>query len=438
MTSCWQRIVCGCAALVLSFAPLARAADGPIAVEVRKTPDGKYELLRGGKPYFIKGAGGSWSRETLAKCGGNSFRTWGVGAETQKDLDDAQKNDLTVTLGYWVQHKSPGFSYANAEALKKQLEAVKAAVQKYKNHPAVLAWALGNEMERGNDTPELWAHMEDLAKMVHEVDPNHPTMTVIAELGGQKIQNIHKFCPSIDIIGINSYAGGPTVADRYRKNGGTKPFVITEFGPAGQWESGKNAFGAVSEQTSTEKTRWYRNTYEKAVLGSPGLCLGSYAFIWGFKVEATSTWYGMFLPDGSKLGAVDTMQELWTGKPADASCPVMSTLALTTPNQVGPGETIKAAVEASDAKDKKLKIEWALFAEQGSYGIATHNAAEAQGFKDAIAANGQPGVSIKMPATPGIYRVYCYVRNDRGGAAVGSLPVRVTGPAGPTTQKSAR
>ena len=201
-----------------------------------------------------------------------------------------------------------------------------------------------------NDTPELWRAVQGLAKMVHQLDPNHPTMTVVAEIGGNKVRNIHTYCPDIDMIGINSYGGGPSLAERYRKAGGSKPFVVTEFGPPGAWETGKNAFGAAIELTSTQKARCYRETYEKSVLGPADLCLGSYAFTWGWKNEATATWFGMLLPDHSRLAAVDTMQELWTGrKPADP-CPVIERLALTVKDQVGPGENVRAVVEARDPK----------------------------------------------------------------------------------------
>ena len=55
----------------------------------------------------------------------------------------------------------------------------------------------------------------------------------------------------IDIIGINSYGGGPSLAQRYKQAGGTKPYLVTEYGPPGIWEIGKNAWGAYPEPTST-------------------------------------------------------------------------------------------------------------------------------------------------------------------------------------------
>ena len=45
-------------------------------------------------------------------------------------------------------------------------------------------------------------------------------MTVIAELGGEKVKNLHRLCPDIDIVGINSYGGAASVPQRYRKAGG--------------------------------------------------------------------------------------------------------------------------------------------------------------------------------------------------------------------------
>ena len=411
---------------VLSLVGATLAQAAPVKTEVKHTADG-WVLLRDGNPYFIKGGGGSASRPALAAAGGNSFRTWGVGRNTAAELDEAQKNGLTVTLGFWVGHKKDGFKADDPQAVARQLEQFKEAVRSYKDHPALLIWAIGNEMEIGNDTPALWESVEAMAKAAHEIDPIHPTMTVVAELGGNKVANIHRYCPSVDIVGINSYAGGPSVGQRYQKLGGTKPYILTEFGPPGQWESGKTKFGAVNELTSTEKAGRYRETYEKSVLGMPKLCLGSYAFTWGFKVEATATWYGMFIPDGSKLGAVDTMQELWTGKPPERPCPVITKFGLLSPQEVEAGEVVKASVAASDPKGDKLKYEWALHAEFHTYAVQGGSSNAAQGFPDAIAKNGEPAAEFKMPEVKGVYRIYCYVRNEHGGAALGSVPVFVKG-----------
>src|SRR4051812_17599014 len=93
------------------------------------------------------------------------------------------------------------------------------------------------------DNPAIWKAVDQIAAAAKEVDPNHPTMTVVAELGGARVKSIHAMCPHIDIVGINSYGGAPSIGERYKKAGGTKPYVLTEFGPAGTWECGKNSWG---------------------------------------------------------------------------------------------------------------------------------------------------------------------------------------------------
>lgn len=416
--------------LFAAVATLAADAARPARVQVVNRA-GQWQLLRDGQPYFIKGAGGGGPKQVLAECGGNSFRTWGIGPDTPQELAAAQRLGLTVTVGHWLGHKQQGFNYEDAAAVQRQVADVKRAVLKFKDHPALLMWALGNEMEMEDDTPRLWKMVQDLAQTVHELDPQHPTMTVVAEIGGEKVQNIHKYCPDIDVIGINTYGGGVSVAERYRRAGGTKPFVITEFGPPGTWESKPNDFGAAVELTSTDKAQAYRATYTKSVLGAPDLCLGSYAFTWGYKIEATATWFGMLLPDGSRLAAVDTMQELWSGKPPAARCPVMKQLALTSQDQVSAGEPVTAKVEVTAPPGDPLKIEWALLGEQASYDVQGLGAEATAACPEAISKNGQPQVTVITPKSGGVYRLYCYVRNSHGGAAVGSLPIKVRGPKSP-------
>jgi hypothetical protein len=406
--------------------PVVELATGVHPVKVVKT-DGKWQLTRDGKPYSIKGVGGDSEFDRLVQMGGNSVRIWGIDGKTGITLNECAKRDLTVLLGYWVGQKKVGFRSDDPATQKNMLEEFKRVVKIYKDHPAVLAWAIGNEMENGNDTPALWKSIQELAKACHEIDPNHPTMTVVAEMGGSHAKMIHELCPDIDIVGINSYAGGPSVGERYLKQvpgGQAKPYVITEFGPPGQWEYWiKTSFGTVTEMTSTEKVKWYKDTYEKTILGHSE-CLGGYAFLWGFKPEATVTWYGMFLPDGRKTGAVDAMQELWSGKKTDAPCPVLKKISLNGGDSVEAGATLNASVDANDPGGGKLTYEWTMHGEM-SMGTTEPGTPPPPSFPDAIQKNGEPQVTLKMPAQGGTYRIYCYVRNDRGGAATGTLTVRV-------------
>lgn len=408
------------------------AAAEAVSVELKQADNG-WQLLRDGKPYSIKGAGGDWHIEKdrgsryldlLAKAGGNSIRTWGVGEETQAVLDLAHENGLTVTVGLWLGHERHGFDYTDLDQVAEQQEKVRQAVLKFKDHPAVLAWGVGNEMEgyEAGDNAAIWSHVEAVAAMIKRLDPHHPTMTVIAEIGGRKLESIHKLCPSIDIVGINTYAGAASIPERYAKSEITKPYVVTEFGPAGTWEVGANAFGAPEELTSTQKGPVYAKVYN-ALKADKGHCLGSYAFLWGAKVEATTTWFGMFLPDGSKLGAVDSMTQAWSGNlPKDLS-PKINSIAVKGGYDAKPGAEVTLSLDASDPEGMPLKVQWSLFAESSEYFTGGDKMEAPPSFPKLITSSSNTSCTLTLPETKGIYRVYAIVKDPAGHAAVANVPL---------------
>src|SRR5882724_2343854 len=165
----------GILAAIISLFPMPARADDPVRVEVVKTADG-WQMLRGGKPYFIKGGGGTASRQLLVEYGGNSFREWGA-ERLATQLDEAQKLGLTVAAGIWLGHKRQGFDYHNAAQVKAQFDKTREVVRRYRNHPALLLWGIGNEMENDEAAgdPAVWQAIEDLAAMIKKEDPNHPT-----------------------------------------------------------------------------------------------------------------------------------------------------------------------------------------------------------------------------------------------------------------------
>lgn len=404
------------------------AAGGkPSVVRVVKTDSG-WELQRNGQPYVIKGVGGSGSLEKLAAAGGNSVRTWGVD-NLQPILDEAQRRGLTVTVGIWLGHERHGFDYTNADQVAAQYEAARQAILKYKDHPAVLMWGIGNEMEgyEKGDNAAIWSAINSIAAMAHRLDPNHPTMTVTAEIGGNRVKNIHRLCPEIDVEGINSYGGVASLPKRYADAGGTKPFVVTEYGPAGTWEVGKTPWGVAPELTSTEKAGAYRRAYD-ALAAEKGRCLGSYAFTWGSKQEATATWFGLLLPDGARLGAVDALTEAWTGKPAANLCPVIRSLKLEGADQVDPGTTVRATLAAADPENDPLKVRWVLQREPASLGTGGDNEEVPPTFPQAIVKSDLQGAEVQLPKDGGGYRLFAYLYDDHGGAAVANIPLLVKGP----------
>ena len=149
--------------------PSAASAEA-IPVELRQAEDG-WQLLRDGEPYLIRGAGGTHSLQQLADAGANSIRTWGAD-DIDDLLDEAHSLGLSVTVGIWLGHERHGFDYNDTAQVAKQLEKARQAVLRYKDHPAVLLWGIGNEMEgfESGDDPVIWAAVNDVAAMVKELE----------------------------------------------------------------------------------------------------------------------------------------------------------------------------------------------------------------------------------------------------------------------------
>ena len=420
----------GVAFVVTLAYSVAHTANAQSVVSL-KQHNGVFQLVRNGQPYDIKGAGvtAGGSLTSLAAAGGNSVRTWSTD-NLQSILDEAQRHNLTVCVGLWLGHERHGFNYQNEDAVQQQLDECLAAVRKYKDHPAILLWGVGNEMEGDGRNSAIWQAIDHIASEIRKLDPSHPTMTVIAELGdnANKASSIDRYCPNIDIIGVNSYGSISSLAERYRKAGIQKPYVVTEHGPRGPWEVEKTKWGSPIEPSSTSKGESYANGYRNAVLDQAGLCLGSYAFVWGHKQETTITWFGMLLPDGNRLAAVDAMTEAWTGVPPKNRCPQITRLTINQATGLKPEDKINATLAASDPEHDDLTVKWVLRNDSGLIGVGGDAQAEEFNFPDAIVAK-EMAATVTVPEGGGSYRLFAYVYDGNGGAAVANMAFSVDAPA---------
>jgi hypothetical protein len=402
----------------------------PVPVELRQV-DGGWQLIRDGEPYLIRGAGGRDSLDRLAAAGANSVRTWRAD-DAGPVLDEAHALGMTVTVGLWLEHERHGFDYSDEALVKEQKEQIREDVLRLKDHPALLLWGVGNEMEEyaSGDDPRIWAAVNDIAAMIKEIDPHHPTMTVTAEIGGGRVEMVHRQTPAIDIHGINAYGGAPSIARRMREAGATKPYVITEFGPAGPWEVPETDWGAPVEQTSTQKAEFYQQTYQQSILDNPGMALGGYAFLWGHKMEGTATWFGMLLNDGSRLGVTDVMSELWSGNAPADQAPIIEPITIDIAPELDPGAEITAATVITDPEGGSIDLRWVLRPESGEYSTGGDFRPALPDVEDAILQADDSTAKIRMPDSPGAYRLFAYAKDPAGNAATANIPLLVKGEAG--------
>ena len=405
---------------------MTTSARSESAVRIVKTGTG-YELQRDGKPYFIQGVGGDTRLELARTIGGNSVRTWGGDNQTEM-LDTCQKLGLSVTAGIWLGQPRQGFRYEDQAAVQKQKQSAVAFVHRYKNHPAVLIWGLGNEMEGDGQDPLIWQAIDDAAKAIKQEDPNHPVMTVIAEIGeaGVKVKQFMKYCPHVDVLGINSYAGLGSLPERMKAAGFTRPYIVTEFGPFGFWEVGSTAWKAPVEPSSTEKAQVYRKNYEHSIAGQRGQCLGSYCFHWGQKQEATSTWFGMFLKSGERTESVETMQYLWTGHYPKARCPRIVRIETSVAQKTLPPASEQTAdAQVEDATPQKRVVRWEVREESNDRKSGGDREQEPSIVGNCIVEATGTHLRFRTPAAPGAYRLFLYIYDDQGNAATANIPFLV-------------
>jgi hypothetical protein len=428
---------CGTFSVVFLFFAIACpltcfGQDGSSWVRVERSSNG-YVLLRDGKQFLIKGAGGAREHmETVVAAGGNSIREW---SPDKSALETARQLGLTVLVGLPLTAVRHGFDYNNPEQVRKQLENVLATVRDLKNNPAVLMWALGNELELNVPKEQriaAWQAVEQAARAVKLEDPNHPVIAVLAGPGRDKLVELDRYCPSLDAVGINTYGGIIKLPELIQEQGFKRPYLVTEFGPRGHWEVQKTAWGMPIEDTSTEKADLILKGYEHAIATQPQ-CLGSYVFLWGQKQEKTHTWYGLFLPDGTRLGGVDAMTYLWTGKWPEHRCPIIQGTIVVKPGQgtdqnapdvFRAGSQIHCSVVASESDGGQLTVKWDIrrdVANNPSSG--GDREPPAPPIADAVIRESDQTAIIRVPSTPGDYRIFVYVYNVHGGAATANLPI---------------
>ncbi len=412
--------------ILVAIAPVMALAATASVVRIEGN-EGSWRLTRDGKEYFIRGGGGGGSKALLKEIGGNSFRTWGAD-RAKAELDEAKKFGHTVMLGFWLGHHQHGFSYLNTQALEETERSILRTVREIKDHPALLCYALGNEMELGEPNPtEMWKFINRVAKKVKEIDPDHPVGTVVADVWKDKADAIIEHAPELQYLGINSYGGAMTVGRRWRELGGKIPYILTEYGPMGAPDCGKAPNGLPLEWTSTRKADWYRDIYEKTILADKGrYCLGGYVFTWGHKNEVSPTWFGTMLPDGTKLEVVATLAKFW-GRPVKNRCPKIGEVKVSK-DAPAEGEVVEAKVDAKDPEGDRLTWQWTLVDEATYYGEAGLGLAMPQGWDEAIVAGqGTNKVKVKLPGG-GRYRLYAYCFDGKGNAAYANWPMLGKGP----------
>ena len=401
--------------------------------EIRLTDEG-YRLFVNGEPFYIKGAGLEFgSIPKLAAHGANAMRTWRTdnGRQSGKEvLDEAHANGLKVAMGIEVGRERLGFDYDDDAAVAAQLERIRGEVMALKDHPALIMWGIGNELNHHSENPKVWDAVNEISKMIHEIDPNHVTTTSLAGMNKEYVDLVVERAPDLDVLSVQMYAEIEILPERIKESAYDGPLLVTEWGATGYWEVPSTEWGAPLENNSSVKADFYRSRYEKAIASQSKQVIGSFVFLWGQKQERTPTWFGMFMPDGKETESVDAMHYIWKDEWPMNRTPRISdfTLAGKRANdnvRLVSGNNYEATVVASDSEKDPLTYRWEIMRE------STTNATggDAEEVPEAILgliikeSNGE--LTFKAPAEKGAYRLFIYVEDGYQHVAHANIPFYV-------------
>jgi len=400
---------------------------GPVPVKIEQTSKG-WRMLRDGRPYFVKGAcvwGENVRLTDLKAAGGNSVRTY-HSKYARWTLDAAQRQGMTVMLGYEISGEYRGFSYHDPGDVSKQRMRFREFIKTHKDHPSLLVWAIGNEVEQNIDDPEyfeaMWRELNALARMAKEIDTNHPTALVLADAKSEKLEAVKKWCPDVDLICFNSYGALRNIPEFLDKNHWQKPYLVTEFGARGWWEAALTAWGAPIEMTSTQKAKEYLYSYQRGIQHDTRRCLGSYVFFWESKQEATSTWFGMFLNSGERLEMIDAMTQAWGGKRPRNRSPQIKTLEFVDKkDRYLPGQTVRVKLAATDPDKQPLGVSWKIFEESPPFTPGNAYQEMPRALLEHSITPLAHGAEFPAPEVPGPFRIFVFIYDGKGNAATGNL-----------------
>jgi len=415
---------------LVSAEPETRPDDSAAKqVQVVSDGGGQWHLLVEGQDYEIKGAGAYEKLPELKAAGANSVRTWQSREHdwfsTAAFMDEAADLGLTVMAGLELPIGQE-FDYGDAAAVDRLIEQQRTVVRNLASHPALILWGIGNEIEwrlSPSKALPVWKALNRIARMVKEEDPNHPTVIVLAGDDRWKIEAVKEHCPDIDILGLNVYQTLPRLPAKLERTGWTGPYLITEFGYRGWWAQRKTDWGTITEQTSSRKAAAYRSGFEKGIRDQPA-CIGSYAFIWGSKEEATFTYFGTHLPSGEPTAIVDTLAQLWTGSPATNPAPQIQQLEsdlAESESAPGTAATISATVTGS----QPIEFEWTLATDRSDKTVSGDVSMNRPAEILQRWTTRESRTDLTLPNDPDTYRLYFTARDPNGKAASANFPFRI-------------
>jgi hypothetical protein len=222
------------------------------------------------------------------------FLDMGVDATAFQILDNLYKNGLKAIITV----DQDGTAQSN------RLQQV---VTAYRNHPAVLAWAVGNEWninfyhQTFSNIFDAATATESLARQVKQLDTNHPVAAIFGDIDIMNLNPLRKsdentnqpfsterivndICPSVDFWGLNIYRG-PSFGTVFTQWASitAKPMFFSEFGTDAYRSIILDILDGQEDeamQAAYNRGLWNEIVANLSALHLSGICAGGTVFEW--------------------------------------------------------------------------------------------------------------------------------------------------------------
>lgn len=396
--------------------------------------DNQWILLKDDKPYYIKGAHGTTKMEWVKELGGNSIIAYHYQV-TDSLMNRALELGLTVSVILDIEKPRFGADYSDKTFVTKQRAWIKTLVEKYKDHPSMLFWIIGNEAHllRRNNI-RLWREINNISKMIHEIDSNHLTTTTIASYPAAKSYQplqFKLFAPDVDFLSLTIYEFAHRIKRETRNIvwGWNGPYMVTEWSGDPHWVLPTTEWGAVIQNSSTINSKKFVHQYHIIFERDKEKCFGGYVFYWGQKQERTHTVFSLIMDDKYRTEALESVGYCWSGIEPDNWCPRIDSFYFDNFKNnnniyLNIHKDYSFTIKARDPKNEPLKMKWEIL-EEGDYsekwGGELENAPKRISGTDSLISFSN-SIAFKTPDKEGAYRLFLYVYDMSNNIATVNQP----------------
>ena len=408
--------------------PPSTPPNTPSVVKVTGT-QGNWGLSVNGAPYYVKGVtygpsntDAAYYLPQIAAMGANTVRTWGTDSTDTEDLlDAADANGVKVIMGFWLSQSEDYINDTTDET--SDLNNIVALVNQYKNNGGVLMWDVGNEVMNSlsstysgtqltNERIAYAQYVEKVVDAIHAADPNHPVTSTDAWTGAWPYYQ--QYTPDLDLMAVNSYGAACGVQSAWTAGNYTKPYILTEAGPSGEWEVANDENGVPLEDTDQASTQGYATDWN-CVTGASGVALGATLFNYGVENDFGGIWYNLLTGDWLRDSYYE-VNALYGGQNPVNQAPVISSMTISDPTSVPAGGTFTINVGATSPIGAPLRysVEYC-----GKY----INGSTAQQGATFTTSGGV--ITATAPDQVGVWKVDVYVYDDQGNAGIQTASINV-------------